>query len=869
MPLDKRPNAEPIRGYRLIEKLGAGGFGEVWKCEAPGGIHKAIKFVFGNLHGLDADSKKAEEELRAVQLIKSIRHPFLLSIDRVENIQGELVIVTELADQNLHERWQKYHARGLAGMPRDELLGYLHEAAEVLDLLNEKFDLQHLDVKPQNLFLVCNHIKVADFGLVNSLAAKGSSTEIKLASGAVTPLYAAPELFHGMLSRQCDQYSLAIVFLEMLTGTLPYPGKNTRQLLLQHTQGEPDLRVLSAGDRAVVARALAKKPEDRFASCLEFVRALQSGSAAVPRAAAGDTDPDLVTTPPPHANPTVTLPRAARATPPTAPALPPGLLDGYRFLERIGISELLEVWKVQAPDGKKKRLQILFGFHGPEKTVKEAVQRLRSVHHPALIAPAFAHVDKGRLLLLTDSFRDTVRDRFRQCQQRKQPGIARAELIDYLRAAAEVLDYLYQQHGVQHLNLNPRNLVLDHGWLQVAEFGYAQMLWLPEGQDVARRNGRYAAPELFGPHRPRACDQYSLAVIYAEMLSGVHPFRGQSPETYAGAGRASRAAPDLARLPDLDREVIGRALDPDPLRRWPCCTDMFLALEGTSLELNQQLASKPDSFVQLLEESRGNQKLSIYTGASPADLNQVIADIITSAGGHADPGAVSAALLSADENTLQHTFQAGLPIGTARGKLEDYARELAATIKQHDDHGCVLHLQLPTQFWQHWLGRQPGLEIDVRLARVNPMSATPIEVTTRVRAVRCSAKQGRDLVEQMGAGLIDALQKHLLINSEKRVQDRLLWPHDLTVTPLHAGGRTDDPIVCRAKDISHTGIGFYLPHELETADVLIELPSALHGAPVAVPATLVRAKRCPDGWYEVGALFRVPAARKSPAEICI
>ena len=41
--------AEPIPGYRLIERLGGGGFGEVWKCEAPGGLHKAIKFVFGNL----------------------------------------------------------------------------------------------------------------------------------------------------------------------------------------------------------------------------------------------------------------------------------------------------------------------------------------------------------------------------------------------------------------------------------------------------------------------------------------------------------------------------------------------------------------------------------------------------------------------------------------------------------------------------------------------------------------------------------------------------------------------------------------------------------------------------------------------------
>ena len=186
MPVEKKPLAEPIRGYRLIGPLGAGGFGEVWKCEAPGGIFKAMKFVYGDLGGLHVDSARAEEELKAVQLIKSIRHPFLLSIDRVENVNGELIIVTELADQNLQDLLAKYQASGLAGVPRAELLGYLREAAEVLDLMNHKFDLQHLDVKPQNLFLVANHIKVADFGLVNSLA---SGKGVQLApSRRSTPL---------------------------------------------------------------------------------------------------------------------------------------------------------------------------------------------------------------------------------------------------------------------------------------------------------------------------------------------------------------------------------------------------------------------------------------------------------------------------------------------------------------------------------------------------------------------------------------------------------------------------------------------------------------------------------------------------------
>src|ERR1700694_3618711 len=136
MPLEKKTHAEPIRGYRLIEPLGSGGFGEVWKCEAPGGIFKAIKFVYGDLNGLSNDSIRAEEELRAVQHIKSIRHPFLLSMDRVESVAGELIIVTELADKSLQELLEECQQAGRPGIDREQLLLYLREAAEVLDLMN-------------------------------------------------------------------------------------------------------------------------------------------------------------------------------------------------------------------------------------------------------------------------------------------------------------------------------------------------------------------------------------------------------------------------------------------------------------------------------------------------------------------------------------------------------------------------------------------------------------------------------------------------------------------------------------------------------------------------------------------------------------
>ena len=229
MPSLKETNAEPIPGYRLLELLGSGGFGEVWKCEAPGGIFKAIKFVYGELNSLASDCPRADEELRAVQRIKSIRHPFLLSMDRVENGDGELIIVMELADQNLQEVMAKCQKQGRPGIPRRQLLGYLREAAEVLDLMNQEHHLQHLDIKPRNLFLVSNHVKVADFGLVKSLSGNGKPAQIHL--GAITPIYAAPELFLGSFSPHSDQYSLAIVYLELLTGSLPFAGTNCRQLL--------------------------------------------------------------------------------------------------------------------------------------------------------------------------------------------------------------------------------------------------------------------------------------------------------------------------------------------------------------------------------------------------------------------------------------------------------------------------------------------------------------------------------------------------------------------------------------------------------------------------------------------------------------
>lgn len=271
MTRDIDVNLEPLPGYRLIERIGAGGYGEVWRAEAPGGLTKAIKFVFGQQH-----EKRAVNELRALDHVLSVRHPFLLSLERIEIVDGRLLVVTELADQSVKDRFDQCRREKKRGIPRDELLTYLRDAADALDFMSATHSLQHLDIKPENLLILSGHVKVADFGLVKDVRQSQASLV-----GGMTPLYAAPEVFRGTPSRQSDQYSLAIVYQEMLTGSLPFVGDSAAELTLHHLNDEPDIGMLTGPDRYAVSRALAKDSQHRYATCREFVDALIIGKQEI------------------------------------------------------------------------------------------------------------------------------------------------------------------------------------------------------------------------------------------------------------------------------------------------------------------------------------------------------------------------------------------------------------------------------------------------------------------------------------------------------------------------------------------------------------------------------------------------------------
>jgi serine/threonine protein kinase len=909
MQFIKEAHAEPIPGYRLVEPLGKGGFGEVWKCEAPGGLFKAIKFVFGSDHLTDPTGAGVRQELHALQLIKPIRHPFLLSIERIEVIDGEALVVMELADQSLHNLLTEYRAAGKEGIPRAELLGYMHEAAEALDVLNQEHGLQHLDIKPRNLFLTGRHVKVADFGLVTSLSDwQGQSSWIRR-SEAVTPLYAAPESFLGRFTLFSDQYSLAVTYQELRTGCLPFTGRNYRQLALKHVQAPPDLERLPEAEKPILARALAKEPRQRYPSCCAFVEALRALSDAPSSRPAGKraTHSDLNLG---KRAATLAGSRAARARP-APPAKTPAaaetaapsplngetpadtgtFLAGYRLLECLHRHAAIEVWKAQTSDGRKRLVKLLNGFDDEEeeRSGGDPLARLRALRHPCLPPLEIQHGLGGRLALIAEAPDASLADRLRECRQLGQPGIPRPELLVYLRQAAEALDTLYQQHRLQHLCLTPRQLVLRGGRLYLLDFALVELLWLPAGYQPATLNTCYAAPELFDQQFSRHCDQYSLALIYQELLTGMHAFRNLNQRQMALA--KLRGKPDLGMLPAADRPVVAQALRTDPDQRFPTCSAFVDALAGT-IDGRGADASHRNTPVQVATVSVPIPKSERHPASahvevsplcwdrSPAEMKEIIAEqVAATAGGweirvhgplryRVHRGQHSSSERAVEDSTpaLEHFACGRLVYATVPLKLAGFEAEWKVQpVKAAKEIGPLpggvlqaarwqYQLRLSGNFWQRCLGRAPGLLVQIDLAMPHSSTESLTDVVLRVLPRDCHSRRGIELLEEVGPRLVHSLRDHLQLPPDRRGDERVDWVENVQVYPVYSEREVGEAFTAQTRDISREGLGLDLPCR-PPCDFLLVQMCPRHRAPLIVPVQCLHVYPRGDGRHHLGARF--------------
>lgn len=314
-----KPGDEPVPGYRLETFLGRGGFGEVWKAVAPGGTEAAVKII--NLSGT-----QGLKEFKALRVVKRIRHPnlvplvaywlkdedgnllddtdanlshFKTTVSPASPLQGtmtleaaehsrpaELIVAMGLGEQDLFRRLEQCQQQGLPGIPDDELLRYMEDAARAIDYLNSprhnlgtgQAAVQHCDIKPFNIMIVGEAAQVCDFGLARVL---GDVRTTALNAGTLA--YVAPEvLLHNRPSQATDQYSLAITYHELKTGRLPYAAETYSEIISAVTEGRLDLSSLSDAQQAVIRQATALDPAQRYPTAVAMVQALRRAVEGAP-----------------------------------------------------------------------------------------------------------------------------------------------------------------------------------------------------------------------------------------------------------------------------------------------------------------------------------------------------------------------------------------------------------------------------------------------------------------------------------------------------------------------------------------------------------------------------------------------------------
>jgi serine/threonine protein kinase, bacterial len=262
-----RAGKSVLEGYRLKTFLGEGGFGHVWETEGPSGESLALKFI------RSGSDLAAPHEVRNILNVRAIDHPHLIRVDRVWADRGYIVVVMELADGSLQEMLQICRRDYSTPILPDYVCYYLSQAADALDFLNATrhrvggniVGIQHCDIKPSNLLVLGEAVKVCDFGLASTL----SSSEAPHRP-AGTLAYAAPEIFRGLLSRWTDQFALAVTYCELRGGRRPFANIPLR-FAADYVHPRPDLSMLPVDERSIVARALAPHPWERWKSCGEFM----------------------------------------------------------------------------------------------------------------------------------------------------------------------------------------------------------------------------------------------------------------------------------------------------------------------------------------------------------------------------------------------------------------------------------------------------------------------------------------------------------------------------------------------------------------------------------------------------------------------
>ena len=324
---------EQIGRYKIVGELGRGAMGVVYKAQDPAiGRMIAVKSIrLGELTDESERDRLRERLFREAQSAGILSHPGIVTIYDIAEEGDMAYIFMELVNGPPLEKMLKAEQ----APDKETLLSLMRQVAAALDYAHKK-GIVHRDIKPANIMVhEDGTAKVTDFGV-----AKIVSQQLTQAGTIMgTPSYMSPEQVQGLpVSGRSDQFSLAVIAYEILTGEKPFNAEYLPTLLFKIVREEPIAphrlnSTLLPVVESVMRKALAKAPEQRYETCVEFVDALASacnasvhwvplprgGSTNLPTAGSGDR---LTATNPEAMAETVAAPLVERMRNPAPEASP-------------------------------------------------------------------------------------------------------------------------------------------------------------------------------------------------------------------------------------------------------------------------------------------------------------------------------------------------------------------------------------------------------------------------------------------------------------------------------------------------------------------------------------------------------------------
>jgi serine/threonine protein kinase/Tol biopolymer transport system component len=555
-----------ISHYRILDRLGGGGMGVVYKAvdlklDRP----VALKFLAGQ-RGASEESK--QRFIREARAASALDHPNICTIYEIDETgDGALFIAMALCEgETLRDRIER------GPLPLAEAVGIAEQIAAGLARAHEK-GIVHRDVKPANIMVAPDgRVKIVDFGIAK-LADQSRITRAGAAVG--TTAYMSPEQFHGEpADARTDVWSLGVVIYEMVTGRPPFAGASeieiARAILEQSPRPMVALRpgVPPALER-LVRRALAKRLEDRVAS-MDDLRASLRDLAPALAAPAFSTDDDRTLLDFPGA------PTLPGETGPLVSAGPPGDKVGpYEILEILGGGGMGIVYK--ARDTRLARI-VALKFLPPELTrdpqakerFEQEARAASSLDHPNLCTILeLGETPDGRLYLAMPCYDgETLRRRI------ERGPLPVGEAVDIALQIARGLSKAHRS-GLVHRDIKPANVIVTtDGVVKILDFGLAK---LAGAAAISQTGSSAGTPAYMSPEQARGdevdprTDLWSLGVVLYEMLAGRRPFRGEREQAVVYSILNERPQPLRELRPEAPRELARlteRLMAKDPADRY-------------------------------------------------------------------------------------------------------------------------------------------------------------------------------------------------------------------------------------------------------------------------------------------------------------